>query len=243
MADRKFLSLDEKTVFEAADQFPVQPRGDSTQRVQRMTGATILAATGRGGSGSGLPANPSENDVVRYDGTEAVWGKIGSGAIAPRGLAVSTIFGDNVIEARALADAVEAALVPAGGTSRQVLAKSSSVDHATEWIDLPAPQGGGGGLNQAAVDSRIIAGTKPFARDGNTTKPLPLDLAADPTAGEVLKVSAGGATEWGDGGLDQNCRRCPRNRRSQGLRRSRIVLEARATRSRYGAGGVCGACR
>ena len=96
-------------------------------------------------------------------------------------------------------------LVPARGTSGQLLAKKSAADYDTEWRDVnipqprssapapnqfgvaglagisqqyargdhrhgtpAAPSGGGGGLDQAAVDARVAAGVQDWAEAGNT---------------------------------------------------------------------------
>ena len=177
----------------------------ATGEPQRVTGRTLkdLAGSSSGGGGGGLPGGATQDDALIWSAGTADWDKLGADNIAPGGLAINSIFGNDVIELRNLAAEVTRSLVPTGGTSRQVLAKHSSTTGDTEWITLPAPGGANDGLNQAAVDARVVAGTKPFARDGNSTKPDAVDLAAAPTAGEVLKVAAGGGTEWGSQGLDR----------------------------------------
>ena len=200
---QEITRLPEAHVVSDDDLFPMFDA--ATGEPQRVTGRTLkdLAGSGQSPSGSGLPGGASQDDALIWSAGTADWDKLGADNIAPGGLAINSIFGNDVIELRNLAAEVTRSLVPTGGTSRQVLAKHSSTTGDTEWITLPAPGGANDGLNQAAVDARVVAGTKPFARDGNSTKPDAVDLAAAPTAGEVLKAAAGGGTEWGSQGLDQ----------------------------------------
>ena len=93
----------------AADAIPLADSEDSGN-AKRLRIDALQAAIGGGGNGNGAgvrPANsPTENDVIRYDGANARWGKIGAAAIAVRGLDESNRFADGVIGTDALADAV-----------------------------------------------------------------------------------------------------------------------------------------
>ena len=80
--------------------------------------------------------------------------------------------------------------VPTGGTAGQVLAKNSSTNYDTEWIDPPA--GGGGGLTWltvAANTNPIAAGTG-YIVTGSRTMTLPASVPA----GDEFVVHAYDAT-------------------------------------------------
>jgi hypothetical protein len=66
--------------------------------------------------------------------------------------------------------------VPTGGTTGQVLAKTSNTDYATGWTTPSA--GGGGGSPQAAMDAGVIgqwyAGQRSYGGSSNTTRTLAL---------------------------------------------------------------------
>ena len=85
--------------------------------------------------------------------------------------------------------------------ARNLMMWTSSLPASIPAVEVWHDTGGAAssGLDQAAVDGRVQAGVKDFAEQGSTTKPNAVDLAATPSAGQVLKVATGGtATEWAD---------------------------------------------
>ena len=70
----------EKVVGDATDEVVVQPNGNDSVAPEKMTLATVKRFAQAGEASGVQPTNaPSLNDVIRYDGANPLWGKIGSG--------------------------------------------------------------------------------------------------------------------------------------------------------------------
>lgn len=85
--------------------------------------------------------------------------------------------------------------VPAGGTTGQVLAKSSNNDYETQWVN----QGGGGGGDVTAAGDNTFTGSNEFTQPLKVAKPIMSEDAVDLGTLEeeislVPSVPAGGTT-------------------------------------------------
>ena len=148
---------------------------DADSGVTRAQAEALIASWARAGQTEplGLDAlsNPALDDVARYDGTNWVSGKIGSGAIAQRGLDESNRFADGVIVLNALSQEIKDRLpnTRAAGDAAKYLNEQGD-------FTTPAGQGGGGGLTQTQVDARVKAGVEDWAETDNTDVIPPVKL-------------------------------------------------------------------
>ena len=171
------------------------------QRDATAAESTITFTVGAGGGGA-APAEwakasadqPSVNGQVLLrdlDGTIG-WNTIGGASIADDSVSARKIVADTITDTE-LADSVADRLLPGGGTTGQVLAKSSANAYDAGWV-TPAT-GSGSGLSQAQVDARIVAGVLAEARAGNTSRWGKAKLPSDAVYTATQRFSAADETK------------------------------------------------
>jgi hypothetical protein len=127
------------------------------------------------GDGLNVTPDPDDPSVIRVDGSGGPAGA--TGPAGPTGATGAT--------GPAGADGADGVGVPAGGTTGQVLTKTSSTDYATDW---ETPTGGGGGAPTGAAGG-ALDGTYPNPGIAASVAGAGLSEASD-----VLAVNVDGST-------------------------------------------------
>lgn len=136
-------------------------RGDNTWAVPSGgAGVSVGTAAPTSPSAGALWWNSEEGKLKIYynDGNTSQWVDANTGTIGPQGPQ-----GIQGIQGPTGADGAAGVGVPTGGTTGQVLSKSSSTDYATQWItpDVAA------GVTEIKITSYSSAGSGTFTRDAN----------------------------------------------------------------------------